>query len=468
MRLRLLENRVLLCLTLCLPFILAYASWRFFPVLADWLVTQIFGYPAVQQPPNPLWLAIISFFYAWYTFLAIGVAGVWALIATYTRIKQSSRIKKPSYPMVSFIIPAYNEEKNVSRCINSLFKCAEKYDGLCEIIVVDDGSTDYTYEMAWATIELNRKKHPATRAKVVRHTSNLGKIEAIKTGVSKALGSLIAVVDADSCWKQDTLVKLVDYMLLNGKKAVTGYVHPTGDEETSPYIILQQLEYSQGLGIARCAQSLGDKVLVVSGAIGLYDAETLHKIFAEKSLRSVTDDLEITLEMHKRGANVGYVSTAKSITVAPTTLSVLWSQRLRWFTGWLHNTLEIHKDLLLKRSWLTLLLWYCYIFEYGGAFIDIAAITAFPFIFWFAPDRIHFILNLLIFAPYGLMIGVINQAIALKYAYNNHNYRALLFYTPFYPIIRFINITARLTSIAYYAVGDKGNWHTKQKPFQKL
>jgi len=468
MKLRLLENRVLLYLTLCLPFILAYASWRFFPLIANWLVTQIFNYSASQQPPNPLWLAITGFFYAWYTFLAIGIAGVWALIATYTRIKQS-RIKKPSYPMVSFIIPAYNEEKNVSRCINSLFKCAEKYDGLCEIIVVDDGSTDCTYEIAWATIELNRKKHPATRAKVVRHTSNLGKIEAIKTGVSKALGSLIAVVDADSSWKQDTLVKLVDYMLLNGKKAVTGYVHPTdGDEETSPYIILQQLEYSQGLGIARCAQSLGDKVLVVSGAIGLYDAETLRKIFAEKSLRSVTDDLEITLEMHKRGANVGYVSTAKSITVAPTTLSVLWSQRLRWFTGWLHNTLEIHKDLLLKRSWLTLLLWYCYIFEYGGAFIDLTAITAFPFIFWFAPDRIHFILNLLIFAPYGLMIGVINQAIALKYAYNNHNHRALLFYTPFYPIIRFINITARLTSIAYYATGNKRNWHTKQKPFQKL
>ncbi|MEM3442712.1 MAG: glycosyltransferase family 2 protein, partial [Candidatus Bathyarchaeia archaeon] len=272
MKLRLPENRALFYLTLCLPFVLAYASWRLFPILANWLTMQVFNYPASQQPPSPLWLAITSFLYAWYTFLAIGVAGAWALIATYTRIKQS-KIKKPSYPMVSFIVPAYNEEQNVSRCINSLFKCAEKYDGLCEIIVVDDGSTDYTYEVAWATIELNRKRHPATRAKVVRHTSNLGKVEAVKTGVGKALGSLIAIVDADSCWASNTLVKLVNYMLLNGKKAVTGYAHPTdGSEETSPYIILQQLEYSQGLGIARCAQSLGDKVLVVSGAIGLYDA----------------------------------------------------------------------------------------------------------------------------------------------------------------------------------------------------
>ncbi len=99
----------------------------------------------------------------------------------------------------------------------------------------------------------------------------------------------------------DTLVKLVDYMLVNGKKAVTGYVHPSdGDGEVSPYTVLQQLEYSQGLGIARCAQSLGDNVLIVSGVIGLYDAGVLREILYGKTLRSVTEDLEITLEMHKK------------------------------------------------------------------------------------------------------------------------------------------------------------------------
>jgi biofilm PGA synthesis N-glycosyltransferase PgaC len=258
----------------------------------------------------------------------------------------------------------------------------------------------------------------------------------------------------------NTLVTLVDYMLLNGKKAVTGYVHPSdGDAEVNPYVVLQQLEYSQGLGVGRCAQSLGNNVLVVSGAIGLYDADTLRGILCEKSLRSVTEDLEITLEMHKRGAEVGYVSVATSSTIAPSSFDVLWNQRLRWFTGWLHNTLNIHKDLLLKKSWLTLLLWYCYIFEYGGAVVDLAALFAFPFLFWFAPDRIFFVLNLLVFASYGLLIGVVNQAIALKYAYDRHNYRTLLFYTPFYPILRLINIFARLTSSVKYALGDRGNWH---------
>jgi biofilm PGA synthesis N-glycosyltransferase PgaC len=395
--------------------------------------------------------------------LAIGFAGVWALAAKFAKIRRNNA-KRLYYPMVSFIVPAFNEERSVSRCIRSLFMCAEKYAGLCEIIVVDDGSRDYTYEIAWSTIKLNQKRYPQVRGKVVRHSANLGKVEAIKTGMDKALGSLIAVVDADTWWMPNTLARLVDYMLLNGKKAVTGYVHPSdGDAEVNPYVVLQQLEYSQGLGVARCAQSFGDKVLVVSGAIGLYDADVLREILNGKSIRSVTEDLEITLEIHKRDAKVGYVNAATSLTLAPTSFNILWNQRLRWFTGWLHNTLNIHKNLLLRKSWLTMLLWYCYIFEYGGAFIDMAALFAFPFLFWFAPDRISFILNLLVFASYGLLIGVINQAIALKYAYNQHNYRTLLFYTPFYPILRLINILARLTSSFKYFLGDHGNWYSSKR-----
>jgi len=461
MNLRLPKNSRIIYLIFCIPFILAYLSWQFFPTFANWLITQTFQYNASIQQAHWLWYLAIRFFYSWYTFLAIGIAGFWALAAMLAK-SEKKKAKQLSYPMVSFIVPAYNEEKRVSRCITSLYKCVKDYAGLCEILVVDDGSKDYTYEIAWATIEYNRRKYPQVRGKVVRHTANLGKVEAIKTGLDRALGSIIAIVDADSWWASSTLVKLVDYMLANGKKAVTGYVHPSdGNAEANPYVVLQQLEYSQGLGVARCAQSLGNNVLVVSGAIGLYDANVLRQILNEKSIRSVTEDLEITLEMHKRDAKVGYASAAASLTVAPTSFEILWNQRLRWFTGWLHNTLSIHRDLLLKKSWLTLFLWYCYIFEYFGAFIDLAALCTFPFLFWYAPDQIFFVLNLLVFVPYGLLIGIVNQAIALKYAYNGHNYLALLFYTPFYPILRIINIFARLTSTVKYFLGDRGNWHGK-------
>jgi len=449
-------------LVFLIPPILAFLSWQYFPVLAEWFIVQVFRYQPSFQPPNPAWYWAVRFFYTWYTFVAIGVAGIWVLVATFART-QKIKTSKSFYPKVSLIVPAYNEEKNIVCCIKSLYRTAEQYQGLCEIIVVDDGSSDYTYEVAWATIQMCRRKQFQVRGKVIRHTANQGKAEAIKTGVNSALGSFIAIVDADSWWMPDTLVKLADYLLSNHKKAVTGYVHPSdGDSELNPYVVLQQLEYSQGLGIVRNAQSMGNNVLVVSGAIGLYDADTLRSILDDKSIHSITEDLEITLEMHKKGAGVGYISIATSSSIVPHSFSVLWNQRLRWFSGWLHNTLRIHKDLLVKKSWLTLLLWYCYIFEYGGALVDLTAMVAFPFLFWFSPDPVLFAGSLLIFMPYSLLVGVINQTIALKFAYNQHNYRALLLYTPFYPIIRLINVFARLTSSVRFMLGSNGSWrHVK-------
>jgi biofilm PGA synthesis N-glycosyltransferase PgaC len=441
------------------PFILAFLSWLYFPSFALWIIRNVFGYAAAEKPAEIVWYGTIRFFYTWYTFVAIGVAGAWVIAAVFARHNHKTA-KTSFYPMVSFVVPAFNQEKNIAGCVKSLFRCAEKYDSLCEIIVIDDGSTDYTYEVAWSAVQLGRGEHPQIRGKVVRHTANLGKIESLRTGINRSLGGVIAIVDADSEWAPDTLVKLVDYKLSNGKKAVTGYAHPNGQgSEGNLYVTLQRLEYSQGLAVGRCAQGLGDNVLVVSGAIGVYDADMLREVLSERNIRSVTEDLEITLEMHKKGAKIGYVSEVQSATVAPFSLSALWHQRLRWFTGWLHNTLGIHRDLMGRRSWLTALLWYCYVFEYVGAFVDLAALVAFPFLWFFAPDRLLFAFNLLVFIPYGLIIGVVSQAIALRFAYGSVRYKWLLFYTPLYPVLRLVNVVARSSSVVSYLMGNNGKWH---------
>jgi biofilm PGA synthesis N-glycosyltransferase PgaC len=441
------------------PFALAFLSWLYFPAIAQWIITNVFSYRPTEQVANALWTGTIRFFYTWYTFVAIGIAGIWIIAAVLAR-RPHAQMKTDFYPMVSFIVPAYNQEKNIAHCITSLFKCAEEYLGNCEIIVIDDGSKDYTYEVAWSAVQLNRSNQPRVRNKIVRHSSNLGKIEALKTGINSTLGGLVAIVDADSEWSPNTLIELVDYKLSNGKRAVTGYAHPNGEGTQGKLIVrLQRLEYSQGLSIGRCAQGLGNNVLVVSGAIGIYDADLLREILAERNIRSVTEDLEITLEMHKKGAKVGYVSTVQSATVVPISLTALWRQRLRWFTGWLHNTLGIHRDLMTKRSWLTALLWYCYVFEYAGAIVDLAAVIALPFLWWFAPNAVLFGLNLLVFVPYGLLLGIVSQAIALRFAYGNNSHNKLLLYTPLYPLLWLVNVLARSRSLLSYVTGNNGKWH---------
>ncbi|MDD5111684.1 MAG: glycosyltransferase family 2 protein [Candidatus Altiarchaeota archaeon] len=86
---------------------------------------------------------------------------------------------------ISIIIPAYNEEKGVGKVVGEIKETLSgKYDH--EIIVVDDGSTDKTYEQA--------KK---TGAAVLRHEHNQGKVAAIRTGISHSTGGIIVLTDAD-------------------------------------------------------------------------------------------------------------------------------------------------------------------------------------------------------------------------------------------------------------------------------
>jgi len=443
-----------------LPFALAFVVWLLFPLFADFIIVHVLGYAQPIQPAPLIWSLPLWFFYTWFTFFSIGVGGFVTVAAWVWKHRKTPEMKRV-YPMVSFVVPAYNEEKTITRCIDSLFHCGNKYRGPTEIIAVDDGSTDSTYETAWATINSKQLELSHIRAKVVRHMANLGKAEAIRTGVNKAMGEIVATVDADTFWNPTALTDLVDFMCASGLTAVSGYIHPSdGVDERNLYIVLQQLEYSQGLSILRRAQALGDAVPVVPGPMGLFRIEVLRDMLNGRRVKSVTEDLEWTLEMQKKRMKIGYNESARSTTVAPTSFWSFWRQRERWSIGWLHNMLGIHKDLLRGKRWLNLLLWYNLVPGYVGAAIELLALFSIPFFFWFAPDRALFVLNLLVFLLFVLAVGVVQQALALKFAYNHYNHRRLLFYTPLYYLLRLINVCANFTTLIQYSLlGKRGTWH---------
>jgi len=443
-----------------LPFVLAFIVWLWYPSFVGFILVNVSGYPAPGQPPPLIWSLPLWFFYTWYVFFAVGVGGFLVVAAWMWKQHPAPKIGRV-YPMISFVAPAYNEERNIMRCINSLFKCAVKYRGPSEIIIVDDGSTDSTFEVAWATINSKQRELAHIRAKVVRHVANLGKAEAMRTGVNKAMGEYIATVDADTFWDSAGLTELVDYACATETVAASGYVHPSdGLKERNLFVILQQLEYSQGLGILRQAEALGNAITVVPGPMGLYRAEVLRRLLNEKQVKSVTEDLELTLEMQKKKMKIGYNDNARSMTMAPTTLKRFWRQRLRWSIGWLHNQLEVHRELLLDRRWLTLLLWYNLVPGFLGSLLELIALLSIPVFFWFAPDRLFFLLNLVMFLLLVLVVGVVQQTLALKFAYNRYNYRRLLWYTPLYYALRLINVLAKFTTLLQYTImGKKGTWY---------
>ena len=93
-------------------------------------------------------------------------------------------------PELSFVIPAYNEAGNISKTIRRVDAEARKLVASFEIIVVDDGSTDSTFEEAKA-LSVNYHVHS------IRFSRNFGKEQAIMAGLEKSTGAAVVILDAD-------------------------------------------------------------------------------------------------------------------------------------------------------------------------------------------------------------------------------------------------------------------------------
>ncbi len=119
-------------------------------------------------------------------------------------------------PKISVIIPAYNEDESIPVLLDE-FQGLISTTGLdCEVILVDDGSEDRTYEVA----KEYEKKYRFM--KVIRHRCNFGKTEAILSGLKNSTGEFVALMDADLQYSPESIPKLVNKME-QGFDIVTGW-----------------------------------------------------------------------------------------------------------------------------------------------------------------------------------------------------------------------------------------------------
>src|SRR2546421_11998980 len=90
---------------------------------------------------------------------------------------------------VSVVVPVYNEEETVAQVLEMLARVPLDL----EVIVVDDASTDRT----WEIVQALRQKEPFNTYRYVRHAYNQGKGAGLRTGFGLTSGDLVTVQDAD-------------------------------------------------------------------------------------------------------------------------------------------------------------------------------------------------------------------------------------------------------------------------------
>lgn len=232
-------------------------------------------------------------------------------------------------PAVSLIVPAYNEEEIIGKSLRKLININYPKNKL-EIIVVDDGSTDKTYEIA--------KRFKSKRIKVFTK-KNSGKASALNFGIDKAKNGFVAVMDADSFLDKDALKNCVQYFDSNDVAAVTSHI--LCSRKKNFWERMQNIELMI-ISVTRKLEEHINLIWVTPGPLSVYRKDVLKKLggFDEKNL---VEDVEIAWRILQGGYRIRMAFDAFAYSIYPYRFKRWWGQRVRWAIGGI-QTLSKYKS----------------------------------------------------------------------------------------------------------------------------
>lgn len=260
--------------------------------------------------------------------------------AIYYRIR---RVRYPAYfaPKVSIIIPAHNEEKVIVRAIESALET--DYPNK-EIVVVDDGSTDRTYQLAYPYAEKGLIKL------LRRDVASGSKAGALNHGLIFATGDVIITVDADTMLERQAVKEAVKPLSNPRISAVSGNVRVLRGEHGGSNLLvkLQAYEYLLSLELGRRFNSIVGTLLIISGAFGAFWKRYVESL-GRYDKDTITEDFDITVKMRKLGRRLFFAENAVAWTFVPERWHDWRRQRLRWTIGQA-ETLWKHRNVFLKEN----------------------------------------------------------------------------------------------------------------------
>jgi poly-beta-1,6 N-acetyl-D-glucosamine synthase len=239
-------------------------------------------------------------------------------------------------PPISILVPAYNEGVVMERALTSLMQL--EYPEY-EVLVIDDGSTDDTLEIA---SKWEGQRGPGNFRVITK--PNGGKASALNAGIAHSHHQLIMCMDADSYLEPRTLLSAARHFANPAVGAVAGNVKV--ENRGSILTRLQALEYIEGLNMPRRAQGFLAAVNIVPGPVGLFRREALEEIGGYDE-DTFAEDADLTLKMMAAGWRVEYEDQAIAWSEAPESWRDLTQQRYRWTRGIL-QAIRKRKGLFLR------------------------------------------------------------------------------------------------------------------------
>lgn len=335
-----------------------------------------------------------------------------------------------TYPMVSILIPCYNESDNVIEIIEHLHHLNYPH---YEIIAINDGSKDNTADILLSLMEENE------RLRVVDFVSNQGKATGLNMAAMVAKGEYLICIDADAILEPDAILWMMRHFLQNPRVgAITG--KPKIRNRSSILGKLQTGEFSAIIGLIKRAQSIYGKIFAVSGVVTAFRKSAVHDV-GYWSTDMITEDIDICWRLQIRHWDIKFEPHAMCWILMPETLSGLWKQRLRWAQGGVEVLLRYPEIFHFKEQRRMWPIYFEYLISVLWSFAIVVVI-----LLWLLGLATNFPLGFNNASVYGIMLGLtfmlqffISFYISSRYEKGLYKY---YFWLIWYPIVYWIIIAA--------------------------
>lgn len=249
-------------------------------------------------------------------------------------------------PKVTVVVPAFNEGFFVEKSLKALVKSSYPKK-LLEIIAVDDGSSDDTYNY----IKKMAAKYPKI-IKAIQFPQNRGKREAMAEGVRLSTGEIIVFIDSDTRIKKDAIQYLVAPFSDPKIGGTTGKVK-VENWHTNILTKMLGVRYIMSFDFYRSTSSVFGGITCLSGVISAYRRDLLEKIIPDwRNQRFLNkkctfgDDRSLTNHILKMDYLTVYSRKAVARTLVPDNLIKLFRMLIRWNKSFLRETLILMKYIL--------------------------------------------------------------------------------------------------------------------------